>query len=498
MLPRIRLAFLVVAATVIGYALGSSQGGGVVTDFSHMVGLAWNHERLVRSGSTGGVPALLVSGFLIGQGLFLLARRFFGRIGANRAKRMEELATWDPAVQLSTRFGLHLYLEQCARWSAEDPTTRLQSLALFKVRGLGTLNGKRRTLVATELLQRIATELRLASLPDGTSTIRRLLVQYFPGPQSRWRTRVPQARVSARWSGATFALAFRELDATQVTTIARGVTSWIRRELASIQEGAELSVVTSVAIGTAGVYGRELAQVATRAIDGAVGEDVVIAIDEGDSRGKAIEGQSGVTVRRIAMHQSETESPGSLDPVYFMERLVVWLRLWGPGGTCLLGALVVLGFSGGKALPNPVFPWPESLGQLQIVDRNGPRTVNIVRQLLTPTETAFWRISDAVVVQGNPRDGAYSFCQIRLTLTNRSNRTTYVSVYDFTAIDTAGRKWEIDPTRALRVDKGITGRWLNPGESWTGWLIVARGEKAITGLLFEPDPSTSIQLRTLE
>ena len=265
MLIRLRQIALLLLAASVGYELGRGPFAEWVADVYNEFRVIWAAERISR-GHNGTLP-LLIAGFLIGQGLFLTLRTVVRQIGPWQAIRTERVAAWDASLKLATRFGLHQYLEHCGRWAIEDPTARTQCLALFKIRGLGVLNEISGTLATTELLQQISAELRAASLPDSASYVKRWQTHHLPRAVVAGASGVPAPRYPARWSGATFALAFRELDAVQAVAIARDLCNWIRKELNVFAGESRLSLCAAVAVGGPGVTGRSLSRVAAEAVN---------------------------------------------------------------------------------------------------------------------------------------------------------------------------------------------------------------------------------------
>ena len=204
-----------------------------------------------------------------------------------------------PISNIPRRFGLYRYLEHCAKWATEDPTTRTQSLALFKIRGLGALNDEMGSMAATQLLQRIAVELRLASLPDAASRLEHWRVQYLPRPLIPSGRGMPFPRYPARWSGSTFALAFRELDAAQAISITRDLAAWIRSELTALKARHTMTLSAGIAVGNANVTARALAAAAIESLASETDALVTVAYDSTDLRGEAIAQMTGIAPKSV-------------------------------------------------------------------------------------------------------------------------------------------------------------------------------------------------------
>ena len=186
---------------------------------------------------------------------------------------------------------------------------------------------------------------------------------------------------------------------------------------------------------------------------------------------------------------AETDAPALL------VRLTFWLRTWGPALGCFIAAFVLLQFTGGKANAGPSYStWPDNLQELQLVDSAGSRKVQLLRATFPAESAGGWTLSEGRIVQGNPDDGPLSPCEIHLDITNTTSHTYYVSAFDFYALDAKGQRIAIDPMRMRRMAAGLAGRWMSPGETWSGWLLFPRRDAAVTQLVFEPDRFTHIVL----
>ncbi|MGC4065886.1 MAG: hypothetical protein QM784_14800 [Polyangiaceae bacterium] len=196
LLVRVKKVLGCTVAVAVGAYLGSGPAGEVLVDLWNVVSVAWQERRAAQT--AGSTTLLLVAGFLLGQGLFLFVKRWWSTLEQRRVHDAEGLATWDRSLSVATRFGLHRYLELCAEWTAEDPTTRIPSLALFKIKGVGALNDNRGTLVGTEVLRAFTVELRTASLPDSAGRLSHWMARYRPSPQPLRQHSTPPPRFAAR------------------------------------------------------------------------------------------------------------------------------------------------------------------------------------------------------------------------------------------------------------------------------------------------------------
>jgi GGDEF domain-containing protein len=495
LLVRVQKVLGYTVAIAVGAYLGSGPAGEVLVDLWNVANVAWQERRAAQS--AGGTTLLLVAGFLLGQGLFLFVKRWWSTSEQRRVHDAEWLATWDRSLSVATRFGLHRYLEVCSEWTAEDPTTRIPSLALFKIKGVGALNDARGTLVGTELLRIFAVELRSASLPDSAGRLSHWMARYRPRLQHLRQHSTPPPRFAARWSGATFALAFRELDAMQAAAVTRELCAWMRRELAAIDGNANLQIKAGLAVGTPNIQPRELATAALKALDSANGNTILtVAHDPTDLRAPALAQMADVAPLAHPMHSGSVESPQFAANVpTFRSRAEGWLKNWGAAAGCVVAALVALQLGGGKTVPQVYFPWPDSVTEFPTVDAAGPRTVRLNRTALPDGASAGFRISDVRITQGEPEEKRYSAAQVRLTVENTSNRRHYVSFYDFQAVDAKQQQIPLEPERMVRVSGGIVGRWMAPGEKWTGGIFFRRKDAPIVGIEFQPDRFNHILVR---
>ncbi|MGC4065887.1 MAG: hypothetical protein QM784_14805 [Polyangiaceae bacterium] len=263
----------------------------------------------------------------------------------------------------------------------------------------------------------------------------------------------------------------------------------MRRELASVDGGAELQIKAGLAIGTPNIQPRELATAAIKALENANGDALLaVAHDPTDLRGPAIAQMAEVTPMEYPMHAGSVESPHSpASSSSLRSRFEAWLKNWGAATGCTAGALIALQLGGGKSVPPVYFPWPESVAEFPVVDASGPRTVHLTRSEFSAAATAGFRVADIRITQAEADEKRYSSVQVRLTLENTSNRRHFISFYDFQAVDGKQQRLPLEPERMVRVADGIIGRWLAPGEKWTGWLFFRRKDAPIVGLEFQPD-----------
>jgi GGDEF domain-containing protein len=488
-LNRLRRFGWFLLALGIGYALASGVVTETLTDLYHMVAMALNAYRL-RAGS-GGTVWLLVAGFLLGQGIVLMMRRLVLTLLPKTILWMEDDAAWDPALLLATRFGLQQYLRGSVEWAAQTSPESTQSIALLKISGLGRLNDGRGTRVATELLHDIAAQVRLAALPSTASRLSSLLTQHLP---RRYRLHTtPEPRCAARWSGSTFALAFRGMEVNQAMGIVRELAAGIRSDLAELDEGLELRV--AFAMGPVGTSARAVLGAASAAIEAADAKAITVAVDPKDGRVPLLATVQDVRTLETEMERSLLDSREKVAPE--ASGLRATLRAWGPVVACFGGVPIVMALGGGSGEIEKVYPWPPDLTTLPSVNASGTSMVRIVRQDLPGVSSADWEISGSMT-QAEPGQHRILGVEFHLAVTNRSKSGQYVSVYDFTALDASGKELEFVPRRVMRMPEPLDAKWLQPGETWSGWLSINRKEEPVRGIVFRPDRRTQLIARSAD
>jgi GGDEF domain-containing protein len=497
MLSWLRRALGFVLAFAVGYVLGGGPVAVLVHDLVKMVGVEWSKYHVSR-GSGGNFP-MLIAGFFFGQGIFLLVRGIIRAMAPARIRYVEEVASWDPGLLVASRFGIQRYLMSCSKWAAEDPSARTQSLILFRVCGVGSLNEARGTLATTSLLRQIAGELRSAALPDTASRWRRFLARFAPRREVTRFGRVPAPRYAGRWSGATFALAFRELQPHLVVAVAQDVAEWIRGELATVGERS-LGLFAGIGIGSPRGSARELERAAETALAAADRDTTAVAHDPGDARAGIL--AQILNVHHLEFSMAQDDAYGDLSPTTeptLRELAVAWLKRWGPGLGCLAATPLILSFKSQSATSSPTsFPWPDHLHEIPLLSETGASNVRLFRSTLSAEDSGTWKLSEGRLVQPDPSSQLLRACQVRVTITNLSTSSRYVSAADFSLFDTTGREGRVDLLRQVRLAEGLTGKWVAPGESWSGWLLITRSDAPVKGVVFRPDAMTRIAMRRQE
>jgi GGDEF domain-containing protein len=496
LLIRLRrlLGFLLAAA--IGYALASTVVTGVVGDLYHMAAVYLTGYRL-RAGA-GGTIWILLAGFLLGQAVVLTARRLLVSLAPKATEWAEEAAGWDSALLLPTRFGVQRFLNACAKWAARESSESTQSIALLKIMGLGKLNDARGTRVATELLQRVASELRATALPTDASKLSKLLARHLPPRFALDDSSAPKVRCAARWSGSTFALAFRGLEVHAAFIVIRELAAWIRAELAAVGPDAGLELRVAFVMAPQGASARSVVDAAGVALSAADNVNLTVAVEPKDGRAPLF--ATVADLRRVDVPMAPVELPPSTPdkPAVSRPRLAAFVRGWGPVLACVLGVPLVMAIGAGKSDFERGFPWPLDLKSVPVVDATGTSQVNLVHQNLKEESADGWKVSNALMTQAEPGNAKVKKVEFRVDVTNLSTSARYVSMFDFVAIDAAGNEYDFNLSRVMKYAQPLDGRWLDPGETWQGWMFQVRKDAPMVGLVFRPSDQTRLVLRAAE
>lgn len=498
MLIRLRRILWFLLAVAIGSALASSVAIGAIGDLAHMAAVYLTGYRL-RAG-TGGTIWILLAGFLLGQAVVLTVRRSIGALTPKATKWAEEDASWDSALLLPSQFGVQRFLDFCAKWAARESPDSTQSLVLLKITGIDRLNDTRGTSVSTELLQQVARKLRLSALPAKSPKLAKLLAQYLPRPLVLDETSAPMFRCPARWSGSTFALAFRGLEVHDALIVVRDLAAKIRAELAALGPEAGLELRVAFAMGPKGTSVRSIVDAAVMALKAADTALLTVAVDPKDGRVPLL--ATVADVRKIDVPMAPlvlppaTPTPGK--SALGRPRLATWLRGWGPVLLCLAGVPTVMAMGAGKSDFDRAFPWPPDLQSLPILDGTGTSQVRLVHQRLKDEAADGWKLSGALMTQAEPESQKVRKVEFRVEVTNQSKSSRYVSLFDFVALDAAGNELEFALNRVMKYAQPLDGRWLDPGESWSGWMFVVRNNAPVSALVFNPGGQTRLVLRPAE
>jgi hypothetical protein len=236
---------------------------------------------------------------------------------------------------------------------------------------------------------------------------------------------------------------------------------------------------------------------ASAALNAADANTIAVAHDPGEARAGLLSEIGDVRHVEFAIDRDGSDR-GLVprDEASARDSVKRWLKAWGPALGCLAGTVVLLRISSPPGPPRiVVFPWPDHLTKMPVMTAAGPSNVKLVRSALSTESTAGWRVSGRKLVQPDPAEQSYRACQVEVDVTNLSGTARYVGAQDFSLLDTTGREWRVEPRLVVRLANGLGGKWVGPGETWSGWLQQARGDAPVTGLVFAPDGATRIALR---
>jgi GGDEF domain-containing protein len=459
--------------------------------------VSWYQYRL-NSGSAGTIY-IMVAGFLLGQGLFLSCRQLWrGLLRSVRGRFAMIDAARDLATTLPSKFALRYFLDRSIGWARGDPSTRHVSLALVRLRGLGRVNKLSGVLQGTELLRTLAREVLDASIPPTIMGVRRWWSRWRLRPRVILYSGSPPSRCPSRWSGSTFAIAFRGVDARKAYFVVRDLTSALQELARTLQPKAEMSAIGALALLGGTATSNDLGQGAETALRAASEPGTVVVAHEPNDGGTAmldefkdlqrvlieVKSDSGVVV------EEEPEGPS------VGARVGRWLKGWGVALACLgaVPIVVMIGNQGGG--PKLIYPWPENLKAVPTLDAAGVRSVRVLRSEARAQSDGVWRVDEARLVQLelNANHPSVGFAQVHLTITNRSSVAQHLTIFDITAIDEYGRVLRVDPKGSLRFERALGARTLGPGERWSGWLSFIRRDALVKSLIVQPARGSRLYL----
>jgi hypothetical protein len=141
-----------------------------------------------------------------------------------------------------------------------------------------------------------------------------------------------------------------------------------------------------------------------------------------------------------------------------------------------------------------MFPWPESLRELTVVDGQGARAAKIERSAARPISDGTWAIEQARVAQVEPRSRrpANWAVFVQLAIVNQSEQRQRVSMFDVSVLDAEGRLLRLDPKGTLFLKDRLDSRSLEPGERFSGWLRFLRRGTGARALIFAPSRASRL------
>lgn len=495
MLIRLRRILGFVLAAAIGFVLANGFVANFFSDVTHMGIVALGAYR-ARSGS-GSTLWILVAGILLGQAGVLTTRRVIARLAVKSREWDELTASWDAGLHLPTRFGMQRYLDACVSWAAQGTTESAQSVVLFKLSGIGALNEKRGSRVATELFHEIARELRISTLPSNSSRFSFVLARHWPRRFNLDEGKTPVARCAARWTGSTFALAFRGLEVHHAFAVVRELTTWLRSELATAGADSGLELKVAFVMAPFGTSARSIVNAAGVVLAVADVFGITVGVDPNDGRASLLAAVPDLRRVDVAMDHPDS-SVQAMPKQPARSRLGAWVRGWGPIGVCLAGVPAIMAIGAGKSDLERQAPWAPDITSVPVRDGLGSSETKLVRHHLTEETSSDWKLSAGKLTQGDPNSQTVRQVEVYLEVTNLSKFRRYVSFYDFSAVDADGNELEFPSRRVMKLDKPLDGRWLARGEKLSGWMSVWRGEKPVTAIVFRPFGSAHMLARAVD
>ncbi len=481
-------------AFLLGIGLASTSVPDVVWDLVLDLRTAFKRYQLHTGASS--TAFLMVAGFLLGQGLFLLLRQLWVDVLRQaRARSLEVDAAVDAATLLPARFILRRYLEQAVEGAIATSSTTHVSLALFRVRGLDQLNRRGGFGQGTALLRALAAEVKDAAISRAlVGWSRRRAVRRLTPWRLLHDAPLPP-RCPARLQGDVLALAMRAQDARDAYLLASQLCRLLH-ERARAEAG--VSVVGAIAIRTQGARYAHLLQGALAALDhSAAPGQVVVAHNPRDSTATVL--QEYPDVQRVDLpfdeagdHQEGERPPGADADAAGPSRWWPFLRGWGLGLACVAAAPLVLVLGRGELTPEVAYPWPDTLTEINRLGASGLKPVKLQRSAARALLSERWSVERARVVQLH--QGESGQAQVQLALRNSSDAPRHLSMYDVRAIDANGQQLEVDPRASLQLARPLGSQRIAPGEAWTGWLIFHRGPAPIVALLISPSRRVRLYL----
>jgi len=483
------------AAFALGLALAVGSGPDIAEDLWRDLQVSWYRYRLT-SGSSGAIY-IMVAGFLLGQGLFLTGRQLWrGVLRTMRGHFAMLDAARDLATGLPSKFALRSFIDRTIGWARSDPSTRHVSLGLVRLRGLGRVNKLAGVLRGTELLRTLAREVLEAAIPPTVTGLRRLWARLRLGPRVILFSSSPPSRCPARWSGSTFAIGFRGVDARKAYFVVRDLTTALQEIARSAYPKSELTARGALAILGGKAVASDLAQGVETALGAAKDGSVVVAHEAADGSAAMLEEFKDLQHVPLTVDSSTAEVHEEEERPSVGAIVAGWLRGWGIALACLgaVPLVLMIGDKGGE--PATIFPWPDNLKEVPTYDSKGVSSVRLLRSSARPLSDGTWQVEEAQAVQLEPTAAHASagIVQVRLTISNRSSSAQHLTMFDITVLDDQGRQIRAEPKYSLRYEQPLGARTLGPGERWSGWLSFRRRDATIKALVVQPRRGSRLYL----
>jgi GGDEF domain-containing protein len=480
----------------LGLVLSSGTFPDFVQDVVNDLRVTWHLYRL-SAGATGTLY-LMVSGYLLGQGSFLTVRQLWTRVLRPLRSRWGEVdAARDFSTGLPSRFALATFLEKSVKWAEPEASTRHVAVALFHLNGLERLNEFAGTNIGTELLYRISKEIRNGSVPELVTGVRRMLARAQITPSSILNAATPPSRCPGRWSGATFAIAYRGVESRRTVFLAQDMLRHLDAMVREVNPEAELSMTGSLVLFSLGATVRDMADAAEKALEVVAGPGgLIVAHGPGEGSASMLEEFKELPRFPLTLSAKNLRVRPAVDDEEetFIKKFTAWGKAWGLAVACLAAVPVILYVGDRGELIRPSFPWPADVTAVPSLGAKGVQSVAIVRNTAAAVSDGTWMVDDATIAQMDATAVRGAVVQVHLSVTNRSPLPQHFTMFDISVLDDDGKQLKLDPGTSLRFENALGAKTIGPGESWSGWLQYARGTTPARALVVQPSRANRLYL----
>lgn len=495
-----------VVGLLVALVLGGILASGVAPD---LLQDSWRDLRVMlrryhlTSGTTG-VVVLMLAGYLLAHGVFLVLRNLW--TGVLRSLR-ERVATIDGArdalTGLPNKFALTSYLERGFDWAQKDPSTNHVSVGLFKIHGLHRVNKRGGYLSGDELLRKVSFWVHEAALSRALLGLARRWTRARLGPSAIMFASPMPPRCPARFAGATFAMGMCGQDPRDAYLYVGELVSLWQEQLDKLQPDAKLKVAASLSVRSTSTATHELLDGARQALAVSVesGEVVVcMSMTDGGSAAMVTEYKDA---RRIEMpvHQWErdevTSAPVTPPRPDVAQQVVSAAKTWGLAALFLAATPILISVGYGDDAVGKIYPWPDKVQAVPVVDASQVRNIPLLRSAAGPTSDGVLEVRARLIqMQTSTTYSSVSpnIAQVWLEVTNHSEDAQHLNMFDVTAVDRKGRRLGVDEAPSLRFPKVLDYRTLEPEEKWSGWLRFIQIDTPIKAIIVEPSRRSKVYL----
>jgi GGDEF domain-containing protein len=488
----------ILTALVLAFLLGAALVLGPAPDWllDRWLDLRVALRRYQIASGGAGIIYLMVSGYLLGQGLYLLVRQLLpGGLRLIRDRFAEYDASWDPNLGLLSRFGLINFLRRSIAIGDSNPATSHVSLVLLRIQGLARVNAERGVLRGQDLLRGLARITRDASVSRAVTGLRRWWRRLLISPRSMLNvTPSRHPRCPARWTGSTLAMGMNGQDTRDATIFARELSRRLDEYARDFDPDLDLRITGGLVLRPAGVPLEQTIEAAEAALRAADEEIFTVAYSPADGRTIVLQEFSDLGRLEHDFRLSEGQAADAEAPPRAAESPQRgWLRRWGLALGCFALIPVVLSVGNSDIRPPHTYPWPEDLETVDKLNARGVRKVPLTRTAAASISDGRWHLEGIRLDQLKGRDA--SVAKLRLTITNSDESPQHISMYDFTAVDSLGQRLPVMEVPSLLFRPSLGARTLEPRENWSGWLQFQRLGPPITAVLMEPSRRSRIYIQ---